>query len=112
MGLRYYVGSDLPDTQVTLRNGDGTYPDFSSGYTFQVKVAPTSGSAATFTKTTSITGAAGSSTVANVSVSWATSGELNSLTAGYYVLQLQVTRTSDSRQWIEQFPIEIASAVT
>lgn len=112
MALRYYVGSDLPDTQITLKNGDGTYPDFSSGYTFQVKVAPAGSTSASFTKTTSISGAAGSTTVANVSVSWATSGELNTLTAGYYTLQLQVTRTSDSRQWIEQFPLEIVSAVS
>ncbi len=112
MTLRYYVGSDLPDTQITVRNGDGTYPDFSSGYTFAVKVAPAGSTSASFTKSTSITGAAGSATVANVSVSWATSGELNSLTAGYYILQLQVTRSSDSRQWIDQFPLEIVAAVS
>ncbi len=112
MNLRYYVGSDLPDTQVTLRNGDGTYPDFASGYTFQVKVAPSGSTTASFTKTTSVTGAAGSSTAANVTISWATSGELNSLAAGYYTLQLQVTRSSDSRQWIEQFPLEIVAAVS
>lgn len=112
MSLRYYVGSDLPDTQITLRNGDGTYPDFASGYTFQVKVAPAGSTTSSFTKTTSITGGTGSATVANVTISWATSGELNSLAAGYYILQVQVTRTSDSRQWIEQFPLEIVAAVS
>lgn len=112
MSLRYYVGSDLPDTQITLRNGDGTYPDFSSGYTFSIKVAPAGSTTATFTKSTNVTGAAGSATVANLTISWATSGELNSLTAGYYILQVTVTRTSDSRQWIEQFPVEIVAAVS
>lgn len=112
MSLVYISGSDLPDTQITIRNGDGTYPDFSSGYTFQVKVAPAGSTTASFTKTTGITGGAGSATACNVTVAWATSGELNSLTSGFYTLQVQVTRTADSAQWPEQFPLEIRAAIS
>ena len=110
--MRYYVGSDLPAAQLTLRNGDGTYPDFSSGYTFSVKVAPVGSSTASFTKTTTIAGGVGSKTVANVTITWATSAELNTLTAGFYVLQVTVTQTSGSGQWIEQFPLEVVGVIS
>lgn len=96
MAERYTVvqGSDLPDYSRPWLASDGSVIDFSSGYTFQVKVG-NPGSAAAFTKTTGITGAA---TSPNITIAWATSGELNTLTPGAHTLQVKATRTSDSKE--------------
>lgn len=110
--LSYVAGADLPDAQLKVRNGDETYPDFSSGYTFQIKVAPAGSTTASFTKSTGITGAAGSATAANVVVAWSTSGELNSLSPGFYTLMLFVTRTSDSKTWPVPYSLEITEAIS
>lgn len=106
--LEYVLGAELGDAEITWNASDGTVIDFSSGWTFQVKVGQV-GSAASFTKTTGITGAA---TAPNLTVAWATSGELNSLTAGGYDLQITATRSSDSKTRICQFRLVISGAVT
>jgi hypothetical protein len=90
----YIQGADLPDLTFEWRDSTGALINFSSGYTFVLKLG-TPGSAATLTKSTTITGAA---TSPNVTVAWATSGELNTLTPGVYTLDLIATRTSDSKQ--------------
>jgi hypothetical protein len=103
----YIKGAELDDTTITWNDPDGDPYDFSSGYTFTLKVGE-KGQDATFTKTTGITGAA---TSPNVTVVWATTGELNSLAAGTHVLQLAARRTSDSRDLIMQSTIKIVEAV-
>jgi hypothetical protein len=90
----YVQGADLPDLTFTWYAQDGTLIDLSTGYTFSLKIG-NPGSAALITKTTGITGAA---TDPNVTIAWATSGELNTLAPGSYALQLQATRTADSKQ--------------
>lgn len=108
MAAQYVVGSELGDLAITWDDSDGDLIDFSSGYTFQVKVGEV-GSAATFTKTTGCTGAA---TAPNLVVAWATSGELNDLTAGNYTVQVAATRTSDGKVRIQQGRITMLAAVT
>jgi hypothetical protein len=103
----YIKGAELDDLTVTWNDPDGEPYDFSSGFTFSLKVGE-KGQAATFTKTTGITGAA---TSPNVTVVWATTGELNSLAAGTHVLQLEAIRTSDLRSHFMQASIKIVDAV-
>lgn len=100
----YVVGSDLPDLAITWYDSSGNLVDFSSGWTFTAKVAPVNSTVASFTKTTSITGAA---TAPNLTISWATTGELNSLTAGSYTVQVKANRTSDNRDRYNPEPIVI-----
>ena len=107
MTAQYVAGAELADLEVTWTDSDGTIIDFSSGYTFSLKVGA-AGQTASFTKTTTITGAA---TAPNLTVAWATSGELNSLTAGGYTLQITATRTSDSKTRIMQGRLDVLAAV-
>lgn len=104
----YVIGAELGDLGISWYDTDGTLIDFSSGYTFTVKVG-VRGSAALFTKTTGITGAA---TAPNVTVAWATSGELNALSTGQYALQVTARQTSSGKDRIQQGRISIVKAVT
>lgn len=97
--LVYISGAELDDWGAAIEDSDGAI-DMSSGWTFQVTCAELGSTTALFTKTTNITG-----TTTGAVVSWATTGELNSLTAtspagSRYRLQLRCRRTSDSRDVI------------
>ena len=92
LAVTYRSGAELPDTAIAWYDRDGTIIDFSSGWTFTVKVG--TGTTASFTKSTNITGA---STAPNVTIAWATSSELSTLTAGNYRIELVARRTSDSK---------------
>jgi hypothetical protein len=101
----YIKGSSLPDWPITWKN-DGTLRDFSSGWTWQLELIDSAGTVA-FTKTTGFTGAA---TAPNLTVQWATSGELVSVTAGTtYTAKFTATRTSDSRKEIRTTPFTVPS---
>lgn len=104
----YTAGADLPDLALTWRDSAGALIDFSSGWTFELKVG-LPGAAAALTKTSGITGAA---TDPNITIAWATSGELNTLPAGSYVAQLRAQRTSDSKHRFMTFVIRVRPAVT
>jgi len=111
--FEYVVGADAPSLGLFVRE-NGTLLDLSSGYTFSLKVVTAAGSAAEFTKTSGISGAAGSglppSGTPNVTIQWATSGELNSLSASTrYLAQLTITG-GDSRQRIRQFYLSMLPA--
>lgn len=108
MSSSYVQGSDLPDLTFEWKDGSGNVIDFSSGYTFVLKIG-TPGAAAALSKSTGITGAA---TSPNVTVSWATSGELNTLATGVYTLQLIVTRSSDSKQRILEDTLTVRPAIS
>src|SRR5262245_6678878 len=107
MALPPYVqGDDLPDLTLTLEDSAGNLYQFATGWTFSLKVG-VPGAAAQFTKSSGITGA---NTAPNVTVQWATSGELNSIAAGTWQLMLFATRTSDSKRhsWTLTLPIKPA----
>jgi len=106
--LEYIQGSDLPDAAITWRDRNNAIIDFSTGHTFSLKVG-TPGSAALLTKSTGITGAA---TSPNVTIAWATSGELNTLTTGVYSGQLKATRNSDSKDRYLPVDIRILPAIS
>jgi len=96
MALTYYRTAKRPDLQFWLLDDDGVLIDFSTGYTFEFKLG-SPGSAATFTKTTGITGAAGAgvepSGTPNLVVSF-TGTEMDSLTPGPTLWQVKATSAS------------------
>lgn len=103
----YIQGAELDDMPISWLDADGDPYNFASGWTFSVKVGA-KGAAATFTKTSGITGA---STAPNITVTWATTGELNTLAPGDHTLQVEAIRTSDSRSLMMHDTITIIQAV-
>lgn len=96
--LEYAKGAEKPDLQIWWESSTASLIDFSTGYTFQLKIGNEDQSAL-LTKTTGITGAAGSgsepSGTPNVSIVWA-DGEL-AITPGLYSLQLKATSAAGDR---------------
>lgn len=105
--VQYIEGSDLPDLAFAWFDGNKVLIDFSTGYTFELKIG-LRGRTALITKTTGITGAA---TSPNVTISWSTSGELNALAAGNYTGQLTAQRTADNKQRVMTFEFIVESKV-
>jgi hypothetical protein len=103
----YIQGEELDDMPVTWTNAARTLYDYSTGWTFSVKVGE-KGQTASFTKTTGITG---DDADPNITVTWATTGELNSLAAGKYTVQIEAIRTSDGRSRFLQDELVIEAAV-
>lgn len=101
--IRYFIGDELEPLQLWW-TANGALIDLSVAHTYSAKlIDPADPSIPIFTKTTGFTGAAGSGTktsgVPNLTVAWATTGELNAPTvSGFYIFQIVVTRTSDSKQ--------------
>jgi hypothetical protein len=100
--LTVFRTAERPDLEMWLfdRVG-GSLVDLSTGYTFVFKIGY-EGSAAVFTKTTGITGAAGSGTeptgTPNVVLTFS-AAELDSLTKGTYSWQLRCTTGGSDRLW-------------
>jgi hypothetical protein len=109
MALTVFRTAERPDLQFWLLDEDEALIDLSTGYTFVFKVgAP--GQAASFTKSTGITGAAGSgvepSGTPNLTLTF-TSSELDSLTKGTYKWQLRATTgASLDRVWQGVFVVK------
>jgi hypothetical protein len=103
--LSYHLTAERPDIELWILDGAGTLIDFSSGYTFAFKVG-SPGESAVFTKTSGITGAAGSgsepSGTANITISF-TAGELDALDPGAYTWQLRATTSSLDRVYQGRF---------
>lgn len=102
--VEYFIGDELETLQLWW-TANGALVDLNVAHTYSSKLILASDATATaiFTKTTGFTGATGSGTkasgVPNLTVAWATTGELNAPTvAGLYVFQIVATRTSDSKQ--------------
>lgn len=108
MNASYIQGAELPDLTIAWRDSAGNLIDFSSGYTFVLKLG-TPGAAAVLTKSTGITGAA---TSPNVTIAWAAAAELNTLAPAHYQAHLVATRTSDSKQRVFPFGVTVHAAVT
>lgn len=93
--LHYYRTAELPDIRLWLTDDDGNLVNFATGYTFVFKLGRP-GRTATFTKTTGITGAAGSGVeppgvgVPNVTLTLA-AAELDGLAVGNSTWQVRAT---------------------
>jgi len=104
----YVQGSDLPDLGIEWYDSDGNVRDFSTGWTFVVKVG-TPGSAALFSKSSGIVGSA---TIPNLTISWSTSGELNTIAAGLYSADIIATRTADNKQLIRRIMLPVKPPIS
>jgi len=107
--LQYRSNAERPGTSIWWFDDAGNLIDFSSGYTFSLKIGPRGG-AALLTKTSNITGAAGAGVeptgTPNVTITWG-AGELN-LTPGAYEFELTATTSSADRVLIADIVITAA----
>lgn len=94
--LRIKQTAARPVIELWLRDKNSSLIDFSSGYTFSFKIG-NAGSTAALTKTSGISGAAGSGDepdgTPNVTIT-PSAGEFSSLTPGPYEWQLTATTSS------------------
>lgn len=107
MAIQYYKGAELPDAEITWLDADGNVINFSTGYTFQVKIGIT-GSAAIITKTTGVTGSA---VAPNITISWDVD-ELNTIATGTYNMDIKANLTATSKDRIQSTSITILGVVT
>lgn len=112
MSLEYTTTDELGDAGLLWLDGNGALVDFSgSTHTFVATIYDGTGTAL-LTKSTGITGAAGSLTTTpktpNVTIAWA-AGEL-ALTPGTYPLRVVATRTADSKTRTFRADITILAA--
>ena len=107
---RYRTDQEDPAYVVTWLDRNGDPIDFSSGYTFSLKLVSATAGTTALTKTTGITGAA---TAPNVSVVWS-AAELAAVAVGDYIPHL--TATTGGRDRVMPDPaadiIEIYAAPT
>ena len=112
--LEYHSSASLPNVELWLQDDDGTLVDFSSGYTFSLKIGA-KGAAAVLTKSSGITGAAGSGSepdgTANVTIAWS-DGELANIDPGPYTWQLTCTATSGGKDRVFEGQIKILDVIT
>lgn len=100
--MEYVQGAELPDA--LCRFAVGEVIDFTTGWTFVVKVAPRPGQTATFTKSTGFVGG-----VNAVRVVW-DDDEIGSLNPGTYVFELTCAATG-AKQRRHQATLVIHAAV-
>ena len=105
--VEYLQGADLPDLAITWLNSAGNLVDFTTGYSFELKVGRP-GSVALFTKST---GFSASLTDPNLTVAWANTGELNTIAAGQYRCQIRATRISDNKQRAMDFWLTVLPSI-
>ena len=115
MSLRVRVVdvTNRPSCQIWWFNSAGTLVDFSSGYTFELRIG-SGGATRLVDKTTGITGAAGAGVAPtgtpNVTIAW-TAGELAVLAQGSYTADLLATDGSGNVR-LMRFALDVDSAVT
>jgi hypothetical protein len=90
--------ASLPDATFIWLDATGNPIDFSSGWTFQMKIGQPPNSATVF-KTNGIYGFAGGDGSANLVVQW-DSGELSNLASGRYYFQITATKINTGAQRI------------
>lgn len=108
--ITYYKTAERPDIHMWVLDDDGNLVDL-TGHTFAFKIG-IRGQAAVLTKTTGITGTAGTgsepSGTPNATIAF-TAGELDSVTAGRYHWQLRATTTGLDR--VYQGDIELIDVI-
>ena len=104
--VSYAQGADLPDLGIDWTDQAGELIDFSTGYSFELRVgAP--GESAALAKSSGITGAA---TAPNVTISF-DDDELSDLEPGHYMADLIATRTADGKDRAMRFRLSVKAAV-
>lgn len=107
MTVEYTIGAELPDVAITWTDDNSAVIDFSTGWTFTVKVGLPD-QAAALTKTTGITGAA---TAPNLTIAWA-AGELDAVGSGAWLGQVTARNTASGKDRIRSFGIKLLPAIT
>ncbi|HYJ69621.1 MAG TPA: hypothetical protein VEX15_18365 [Nocardioidaceae bacterium] len=102
--IEYTIGTELPSYTLTWNDHSGTLIDFSTGHTFELRIA-------TPTTTTKSTGIVGAGTAPNVTISL-TAGEWDSLTAGTYNAQLWARRTVDNKDRMMPLKLKVSKAIS
>jgi hypothetical protein len=117
MALRFSNTAERPTLDIWWLARDTTLIDFSSGYTFSLKIG-TIGSTAVLTKTTGITGATGSGVeptgVPNIQIAWS-AGELATLNPNNLLSVLYdfiLTATISGLDRVLRDTIEIPGTIT
>lgn len=103
----YVQGAALPDLAIRWTDAAGNVIDFSTGYSFTVRVGK-QGKPAEVEKTDGVEGAA---TDPNLTISW-DAGELDPLTPGIWTVEIIATRDSDSRPRVMTTPISVLAGVS
>lgn len=103
--FRYTKGAELESIDITWRQPNGTLYDFSTGWTFTVRVG-TPGSAALLQKTSGITGAA---TAPNLVIAWS-AAELDAIPTGSYHLDV-TARIANNKDLTRTFMFQILDGV-
>jgi hypothetical protein len=104
--VEYTIGAELPDTAITWTDESGNLINFSSGWTFTVKVGD-QGKTALLTKSTGITGAAAAP---NLTIAWA-AGELDGVGSGAWACQVTAHNTASAKDRIRTFSIKLLPAI-
>lgn len=109
--VSYYKTAERPDLELWLTDQSGALINFAAGYTFVFKIGYL-GETALVTKSSGITGAAGSGTevsgVPNLTISLS-AGELDSVAASLYIGQVKATTGGLDRFY--QFDLELRDVV-
>lgn len=104
--ITYYKNAEDPSTRIWWLDDDGDLIDLSAVSSWQLKIGQI-GETALLTKTTGVTGAAGSGAeptgIPNVVIVWA-AGELN-IAAGHYTMQLVATTGGRDRVMTAPFDV-------
>ena len=104
--LRYHAGAERPALKLWLLDDDGALIDFSSGYSYKLRIGEV-GAPAILEKTSGIAGAAGSGVeptgTPNITVTWS-AGELD-LPPGAYTAQLTATTVGLDRVFTIPFRV-------
>lgn len=106
MAIEYYEGAEYPNVEITWLDSAGNIINFSSGWTFTVKIGQ-AGVAAIVTKTTGITGA---QTAPNVTISWA-AAELDTLNPAIYDMDVIARETATSKDRVQTAKLTILASV-
>jgi hypothetical protein len=91
MPVTYIQGAELPDILVTWKDENGNVINFSSGWTFTLRLGQL-GQAAVLTKTDLV----GAATAPNLTISW-TSTEIESLAVNTYTMQIIARHVSSGK---------------
>jgi len=102
--IEYVVGAELPDQSLVWKDYLGQVINYSTGWTFTLRLA----TATTTTKSSGITGAA---TAPNITVTW-TAAEWDSVPVGQWQAQLWARRTADSKDRVMPLVVNVKAAIT
>jgi len=105
MSFKYKRGAELGDGKITWNDELTGLIDFSTGWTWTLRIGD-EGTTAIITKTTGISGAA---TAPNVTIVW-DAGELDTLTPGTYTCTIQA-RNASTKDRKQNFDLIIEDVV-